>query len=382
MKSTSLDLKEEMQEVYVHRFLFQMSKKLVSIFIPLYLLELGYSPLIVITFYAIYFGVSMLSTVPNGFIVSKIGYKHTSLLASPLILLFYLNLRSLTGLESIIPAAVLGGIGLNTYWMGMNPEVARSSHEGSEDKESGLFFSMSNLASIFSPGIGALVLFFYDFQILFGITAAIMAVSFIPFLLTREHSDGMDVNFREFLRDVDYNDFIVFTLRGVTFLGRMTLWPLYLALILQNSAQIGGAGILVAAGGALSSFLVGRYANKDHEAQVVQIGALVSAISFIGMYFITGPLLAFLLSAINGISVTAHGIPIYARTMNHSGRTDLIEFFAVRELFFSSSRLSTLAIFAMLMIFKSNEFAFAFGFLLLAVSCLGTAYFGTKMTRS
>lgn len=67
-----LGLEQEMREIYLHRFIYQMSKKFVAIFIPLYILDLGFSPLIVIAFFMAYFIFSLITALPGGLLASKV----------------------------------------------------------------------------------------------------------------------------------------------------------------------------------------------------------------------------------------------------------------------------------------------------------------------
>jgi len=153
-----IDLQEEIQEVYLHTFLFKLGIKLVAIFIPFYILELGFNLQTVFLFFLAYYGVYLFASWTNAVICSKIGYKHTMLLASPFILLFYLGLRTVETQTTLLGLALIGGTAYNLYWTGMNPELGKSSDEKSREEETGFFLSMPQLASIFSPIVGGLIL--------------------------------------------------------------------------------------------------------------------------------------------------------------------------------------------------------------------------------
>jgi len=103
-----VDLGKEIQEVYLHTFLFKLGIKLVAIFIPFYILELGFSLQTVFLFFLAYYGVYLVASWTNAYICSRLGYKHTMLLASPFILLFYLGLRTVETQSMLLGLAVLG----------------------------------------------------------------------------------------------------------------------------------------------------------------------------------------------------------------------------------------------------------------------------------
>lgn len=376
-----VDLKQEIQEVYLHTFLFKLGVKLVSIFIPFYILELGFSLNTVFMFFLIYTGSYLLFGWANALICSKIGYKHTMILSSAPILAFYFLLRNASTLTEIYSLALLGGFAFNLYWMGMNPETANSSHDGEREKEAGFFFSMPSLASISAPLIGGLILIVFSFQTLFAITVVLIASSFLPFFLTREHYTGMELNFRDFLSEFGWTDFLTFFFKGFNSMGKKMLWPAYLAVIIGGSLNIGGAGSFRALGGVITSIAIGQIANDGNRSKIVIIGMLIASGTYLLMASVTTPIAAFLISLINGLSYTAASIPIYSRAMDHAEKEDLIEYFALREYALALGRvliiLTTIGIFTLL----EGRVRFLASFSIIAVTVILAGYFGSKMQK-
>ncbi len=373
-----IDLGKEIQEVYLHSFLFKLAVKLVGIFLPLYILERGFSVETVFLFFLAYSGTYVVGSLPNAEIASKIGYKHTSLLASPMILVFYLLLRSVETQPSLILVAILGGLGFNMYWTGMNPEVARSSHSEKREEETGFFFSMPALSSVISPVVGGLILAVSGFNVLFAVAALLIAASFIPFLFSREHHSGMNISPLEFAREeMDLNDFLTFLFKGGPSQGKKVLWPLYLALVIKGSISIGGAGGFMAFGGVVTSIFIGKITNDGNRKKVILAGTSIASASYILMSFITEPVTAFAVSMLNGLSFTAISIPVYSKAMEHSEKEDIIEYFAFREIALSVGRIATLL--TLLAVFKLTRFKFILGFLFIAATVVAAGYFGSRM---
>ncbi len=375
-----VNLKKEIQEVYLHSFLFKLAVKLVAIFLPLYMLELGFSMLEVLTFFLLYSGIYIVASLPNASIASRIGYKHTSLLASPIVLIFYLLLRQLSSDPTqLFLVALTGGLGFNLYWMGMNPEVARSSHTEKREKETGYFFSMPALASIISPFVGGLILAVYGFPTLFLFTLLLVFTSFLPFLLSREHHEGMDLDVVSFAREMETVDFATFVAKGVNSMGKKVLWPLYLAVVIQSSLGIGGAGSFLALGGAVTSIFLGKVTNDDNRTKVLWTGTAVATLSYLLMSQVTGPLMAFLASAMNGLGYTAISIPIYSKAMDHAEKEDILEYFAFREIALSIGRVATLLVFALFFLNLSSKIAFVAAFFFMAASMVIVGHLGSRM---
>lgn len=373
-----VDLTQEIQEVYIHSFLFKFAESLVAIFIPFYIIQNGFTPLDVFIFYGIYYLTHMAGTVPFGILATKIGYKHTSLLSSIFILAFYITIRTAETHPVLYLSAFLGGLGLTIYWMGMNPEVAKSSNEDKTEEETGLFFSMPSIASIIAPFTGGLILAYFSSGFLFLIAAFLMFISFLPFLLTSEHKDGIEIDLKDmFSRDM-IKDVLTYFAEGSHTVGRKILWPLYLAVVIGGSVNIGTAGTLLAFGSAVTSIFVGKITGRKNKARVVMIGALISAATIIMMSQVTTNSAAFLISAVHGLTYTAVRLPIYSSTIRRAEQKDLMEYFSIREIALSTGRLTTLAITVVL--FKAYpENFYTLGFSIVALGTLVTGYFGGRI---
>lgn len=374
-----VDLRKEIQEVYLHTFLFKLGVKLVGIFIPFYILELGLGIQTVFLFYFCYYGTYIFVSWANSWASSKIGYKHTMLLASPFLLAFYLLLRVVETQTQVIALAIFGGIFYNLYWMGMNPELGKSSHKEKREEDTGYFFSMPSIASIFSPVVGGMILALSSFNALFLTSALLVSTSFLPFIFTREHYSGMDINFKDFLSDYNYKDFLTFYFKGFNSIGKKMLWPAYLALIIGGSLNIGGAGGFRALGAAVTSIFIGKLTNSDNRKKVIGGGVSIAAISYILMGFLTTPLTAFFVSLVNGLSYTAASVPIYSKALDHAEEEDLIEYFAVREVALGLGRVTMAVISLGAFILFEGFSRFLIAFSVVALSVLITGYNGSKM---
>ena len=373
-----VDLTQEIQEVYVHSFLFKLAESLVAIFIPFYIIQNGFDPIAVFSFYAIYYLTHMAGSIPFGILATKIGYKHTSLLSSVFILAFYLTIRTAETSLVLYFSAFLGGLGLTIYWMGMNPEVAKSSDDGKEEEETGLFFSMPSIAGIIAPFTGGLILAYFTSSVLFLVAAFLMFLSFTPFLLTSEHREGIEMDVRDlFTRDMVY-DMATYFAEGSHSVGRKILWPLYLAIIIGGSVNIGTAGTVLALGSAFTSVFIGKITSQDNRFKVIMTGAILSAVTMLAMSQITSNLAAFAISGLHGLTYTAVRLPIYSSAIKRAEEKDIMEYFTAREIALSTGRLTTIGITVLLLkAFPDNFYVLSFSLVAAGTLCAG--YLGGKM---
>jgi len=377
-KKLKLDLTQEIQEIYLHSFLFKLAEGLVSIFIPFYILQSGFSILTVFMFFAIYYGMNIISPYPLGQLTSKIGYKHTSLLSSVFILSFYLSIRAAEAEPLLMFSAVLGGLGFNTYWAGMNPEFAKGSDEDKTEEESGIFFSMPSIASIFAPLLGGMLLLISSFNVLFLITAALMLFSFIPFVYTSESNKGMEADFENMISKDMIVDLLTYFFEGAHSVGERILWPIYLATIIGGSLNIGGAGSMIALGGAVMSIWVGKITEPENRAKILLTGAILSGITLILMSQVTTIWTALIVSALHGLTYKMVNLPIFSGAVRRAQQKDIIEYFIIRQMMFGIGKVTFIALTALIYT-QSPENLFTYGFVMVAACITLTGYFGGKI---
>lgn len=376
-----IDLKEEVQEIYLHRFLFKLALATVTIFLPLYLYELGYTIPGILKFFMVYYGLFIVLSWPAAHVAARIGYKHTSFISSPFILGFYLVLRSLDTVSPMVyAAAILGGIGFITYWIGMNSEMARSSHGDRREEETGYFFSMPLIASIISPFLGGLIIATYGFSVLFLFAVLLIMLSYTPFLLSREHSSGMDVSPGAIFNRDHFTDFFVFAARGANGMGKKVLWPLYLAVVVTGALNIGGAGSIMAFGGAIVSVFTGKHVTPDNRGRVLLTGAVLMAASWVVMVFVTTPLQAFAISFANGLVYNITALPLYTEVLEHAEHEDIIEYFAFREIGLCTGRVIILTVFLAVFTVVGTR-PFLVSFLCVTAAALGMGILGNRLTK-
>ncbi|MFB6147925.1 MAG: MFS transporter [Candidatus Nanohaloarchaea archaeon] len=375
-----LNLQEEVNEIYLHRFLLTLALGTVTIFLPLYLYDLGMAVQSIFLFYTVYYATFVVTSLPAAFLASRIGYKRTSLASSPFILGFYLVLRSFeTAGVWLYPTAALGGLGFIVYWIGMNSEMARNSHDDTREEETGYFFSMPLLATVIAPIFGGLLLSLYGFKLLFLVALGLIAVSYTPFLFSEEHYEGMGVELRKVFGTRNAADFLTYYFVGVISITKKVVWPLYLALIVKGALNIGGAGSIRAFGGAVVSILIGRISTRANRGRILLYGGAAASLTYLAMSAVATPVQAFAVSLVNGMLMITVRIPIYTEAMENAEAADILEYFSFREIGLCSGRITVLLTGFYLFSTFPLEKAFLYAFIISTVTLYPLIFFARRM---
>jgi predicted MFS family arabinose efflux permease len=325
------DIHEEVNEVFIHNFIKSLGLSLVSIFIPMYLMDsAGFTILQVGFFFLTYYIADLMVTIPCYHLSSRIGYKKVALLSAPFLVGYYFLLQSFSEPTLLYMATAVGATGKSLYWAGMNPETAMSTHEDRRDSEVGIFYSMPTLASIITPVIGGLIVAGFSYNLLFIVTALLVGASFVPLFFGEEHSEGLETDLMSFFSWKFFEDFLTYFFNGAESIGKKLLWPLFLVLIIDGSVDLGVAGGLKSLGAAITSIAIGRITDDDNRPKVIASGVLISVLMFSALYTVTDPLNATLLSLVFGLGRTPITMSAFEKALENAEKEDYLEYFAFR----------------------------------------------------
>ncbi len=339
------DLHEEVNEVFLHNFVKSLGLSLVSIFIPMYLMDsAGFTILQVGFFFLSYYVADLLVTIPAYHVSSRIGYKKVALISAPFLVKYYFLLQYFSTPALLYLSTVVGATGKSLYWAGMNPETAMSTHDEKRDSEVGIFYSMPTLASIISPVVGGMVVAAFSYNILFIVTGILVGASFIPLFFSEEHSEGLDTDLASFFSWNYLEDFLTYFFNGAESIGKRLLWPLFLVLIIEGAVDLGVAGGLKSLGAAFTSIAIGRITNDENRSRVIASGVLISVLMFFALYTVTDPLTATILSFIFGLGRTAVTMSAFEKALENAERDDYLEYFAFRGTALNLGRLVMIGI--------------------------------------
>ncbi|MCK5043262.1 MAG: hypothetical protein KAR51_04500, partial [Candidatus Aenigmarchaeota archaeon] len=121
-------LKDELSEVYMNLAIQSFALSLISIFIPIYILSVGFTFDYMILFFMVFYGFIGLTSPVSAALANKFGFKHIILFRTPILITFLLGLYNIDGLAfSPLFLAAFGGIGSSLYWVSINSIFAKNS---------------------------------------------------------------------------------------------------------------------------------------------------------------------------------------------------------------------------------------------------------------
>ncbi len=350
-------LKDRLKEFYMTHTMTSFVFSMIGIFIPLYLLKLGYSLFNVLAYFLVYYMSVFAFCIIAYALAKRIGIKHTLLVHIPLAIIYFLLLFSLDAAKiPIFLLAIIGGAEQGMYWMPMHSLFARCSSVKKMGSNMGKFTSLDTLAGIAAPLIGGIVIVLLSFKALLFFAMILMAVSAIPLFFSKEVKPKISFSMKKGwnLLKIFPRFLSSFTLQALSDIVKSLILPIFIFLMLQNPLSVGIIGSLVGVGAVCFSFMIGKFADKTDKIKLTKIASVLMAVTWIIAYFNSSILLFYVLTFSLGFFMIMFSIPlsahayIVAKKHHHAD-----EFILLREAPFFIGRVLALLL-AMLLIERLN----------------------------
>ncbi len=322
------------KKVYAAHTINKIASSIISVYIPAYLLSLGFPLSRVILFFIINHAIGLLFGlflfVP---LVQRWGLLNTFKLYYPLQILSFI-LLALVKTYHFPPEliALVNGLALFAYWIPMNIFLVKYADHKQMGSAVSKFFALPNLFGIIGPLLGALLIPIFGFWPVFVLTVVGLLVSFVPLLSLQGSEVTVSLNFKKAWSRFVRNK----TLFLFEFLDNMIeesdwFWGVYVFVIIGSLSTPGIVGSLEAIGGSVFTLLVGKYANQ-HSRKLIPVAAFFLLVVTLFKIFTTNPFGAYALS-LAGSFVLNFFLVTYFSTIYKTIKNDSEEeFLILREI--------------------------------------------------
>lgn len=336
-------LKDEIHELYVNRSMRALAYSLIGVFIPLYLLNIGYSlDEILLYFFGIYATVAVFTPVV-ALMERKIGTKRTvSLSTFFTIILFAFLFTTEIYHWPIIIIFILQGVEHIFYWLPTNINFARYSKKGYRGRELGVFVSLPFMISVIAPVVGAWIIVSTSFDSLIIIAITIFISSSAVLYLTPEHKYSWKKVSRAFSKK-NLNFFSLFWAKGAVY-ASILLWPVFIFLIFPDYIFVGSATTLAGIAAFVITLIVGFLTDKINKLKLLKFAAILNFLVWIIAIFVTDPIQAYAVSIFKGFALIPMALPAFSLACEEANKQNISEFFMFREIALAFGRCSLLIV--------------------------------------
>ena len=356
---------KELNELYISMAIRSFSYSLVTVFIPIYLLKIGYSIQEVLFFYFIFSFSHMLFVIPAAKVSSKYGFKHSILFSIPFLLLVYFLLYTLETYHwpLFIPAAIYG-LKNSLFWMGYHTHLSKFS----EKKHRGEEISVARIATfmfhVAGPLIGGIILSFFGFKVLFLVVVVVLFSSAIPLFFSKDTHEPMDFSLKKIFSLKRSRDILSFLGYGLELAAGLVIWPIFIfTAILNNYTTLGLVTTISWSFSMAFAFVIGKFSDIKRDF-VLKMSAVGNAVVWIIRTFVRTSLQVFIIDSFYGITKMSKDISFDAICYDKANKRSILEFTILREIFIQAGKS---LMFLLMILFTSYVFSFlsaSFGSLL------------------
>ncbi len=299
LPTISFDNTKDMRWLYVVRVSKEISNKFMMFFVPIFLFslrgqinlpfnmtELGQGITIVGLFFLITSLTGALMAIPVANIMKKIGLSYSLFVACLLYALYTLSLRFAVDYPNLVfLSAVLCGLQANFFWQSYYTLMSQKFSKQNIGKDLGILQFFTNFVRMISPAIGGAIILSQGYAYLFKVGLFIIGIGALAALqLTKEKITDI-INFKEFFTWIQEKSF---RRLAVTFFGRqtndagMTIWPLYVFLLLGSTDKVGFLYSLALFFSMMVVFFLGVFVDKKKNKKPFYFsGAFISVLWFL-----------------------------------------------------------------------------------------------------
>ncbi len=380
-------IKKESNQFFLSIFLRSLALGMVLIFEPIYLyFYFDKSLPLTLLFFALIHGLFALLAVFGAKLMAKIGFDWSMLISHFFYLTYYILLAFISFSSFFVfLAVIMKALGMTLFWPSYHTNFIRFSEEGHRGKEVGKIGVIGALPTILGPAIGGFILFSSNYSILFGFVLVVLLMSSIPLFLNREeretYTDGYQKAWKRVFHKKNRKYTLAFAASSIEVGIDNYLWPIFMAVLSISYISMGGIISFSFFVSALFMLYMGRVSDSKKRVKALDLGAILTSISWIIKYFVITPFSAFLAQSFYRLCRTTVGIPFqtlfYEKAAREGSEAD--EFIIYREIVINVTRfLSLLALAGLFLLIPRVSISF----LIAALASLGFTFISTSQKRS
>lgn len=322
----------ELNELYISIAIRNFAISMINIFIPIYLLKLGYSLAAVLIFIALNKLFHSLFTLPAAKISAKYGFKHSMLYSVPLLIIFYLLLYTLETYNwPLYALTVFFGLNNGLFWMGYHNDFCKFSNKENRGSEVSFAKIITITFQMIGPIIGGIILAIIGFKALFAAVCVLLIASTIPLFFSDDPHDKYQFSIKGFFKIANVKDTISFMAFGIESQFGAILWPIIIYLfIVDKYITIGLISSLSFLFSILFILTIGKILDGN-KRKVLRIGAILNFLIWIIKFFIKTVFHVFIIDSIYGISASSTNVSFNAISYDKANKSNILKYNLFRE---------------------------------------------------
>ena len=369
-------LKKEANQFFLSISIRSLALGMILIFEPIYIyFYFEKSVSLTLLFFGAIYGLYGILVVFGGKIMAKIGFNWSMLISHFFFFGYYFLLNFIYYSALFVPLAIfIKVIGMMFFWPSFHTNFARFSKKDHRGMEVGKKNIVTLIPTVLSPAIGGFILADFGYPTLFVAVLVVLLASAIPLFFNKAkheiYTDTYRGAWRRIFKKENRKFSLAFASTGFEGLINIYIWPLFMAILAIGYVSMGAITSFAIFISVLFTLYMGKVSDTVNRPKLLNIGSLLTSISWLLKYFVVTPFTAFLAHIFYKVCRTSAAVPFqtffYEKAALKNSEAD--EFIIYREIVLNITRLFSLIFLAgLFLIFPKINL----GFILAAFVSLG-----------
>lgn len=364
---------DELREMYLSVLLRSFSVGLVVIFIPIYLLKIGYSFSSVASLFVWDFFFSTILVFFFAKLVAAIGPKKSIIISYFFTIISFFLLLSIQTYEwPFFLIGLFSAIAVTLFWLSYHIDFSTYMRKEKDGKEVGVMFALIKFSALLAPFVGGVVATYGSIYFSFIVSCAVLFIGILLLLLKSDNFKKQSINFQNIKLNEILGDIVSCIAVGIETTVYYFVWPLLAYFFIKEYVEI---GFLTTAASVLTVLFI-LYVGKKidivgNKEKFIKSGGVLNSFQNIYRIFATTGVTIFSANLFSSMITSIWQIPWTARVYEKAEGGNRIEYLAIIEIFSNLGRLVlVLTVFCLSFLVSSKEALIA-GLILASIASLG-----------
>lgn len=314
--------KQEIRELMLATMVVDFAAATVMLFEPIYLWNLGFSLQAILLYWAMVYGAYSILMPLGAKFASRFGYEHSILVGTVWLIVYFIALYSIQRFPTMIYATpILYAIQKTFYWPAFNADFAQYVGRKIEGRLVSTMQILTSLVAIAGPLFGSMIVEAFGFGWFFVCMGSVMILSNWVTLRTREKHTPESYEYA-------YTWKRFFTAKGLrqslAYIGfgeeliMLGVWPVFIFVMVKDVFSTGVVASFATLITVMLLYSVGRATDAKNKTNVLRLGVVMYAISWVARSFVSTGLQAFLGDSFGRFSKSVVHVPLMAITYDNA----------------------------------------------------------------
>lgn len=271
----------ELGELYVSMTLKTLSLSMISVFVPIYLYNLGINLYGISVYFSLYFLMRIPINIVTGALVARYGPKHIISYGYAVTLIYLGMLLTMPQYGwSLWSLAMVVAISNSFFFVAYHVDFSKIKEVKKEGEELSRMYVLIRIAGAIGPLLGGLLATVFGTDVAMMVAIVVMLLAIVPLMMTSEPVSKSTKlpDFSSFNLGREKRNILAYSAIGISRQATLSVWPLYIALFVFTENVYGLVGLVTSVSvvaSIVAAKMIGNLIDDHKGGALINYGAII-----------------------------------------------------------------------------------------------------------